>query len=148
MQPQLNSPEIEDVEKVAGLIFPVEYKDHLLKFNGGKCSPCELAFIENGKSTSSYIDKFLAIYSGKYDNLIDYIHIYKIDEKRLPTHILPVANDPGGNLICISCGGSDNGYVYFWDHETEVDYSNSDDADYSNLYLIAKTFNEFIDGLK
>lgn len=140
--------QIEKVEEWIGLEFPLEYKKHLIKYNGGACSPDRFGFIENGKYTRSILDWFLAIYNGKYNNLKTYIEIYKLDSKRLPTHMLPIAHDPGGNLVCISCGRNDYGYVYFWDHEKEVNYNISDDSDYSNLYLIAKSFNEFIDGLK
>jgi len=130
------------------IVFHIEYKNHLLKHNGGQCSPNVFRFYENGKLTESCIDWFLAIYEGEYDNLKEYIKTYKIDKKRLPVHMLPIAHDPGGNLICISCDSLDEGYIYFWDHENEVDYNVTDDKDYSNLYFIAKSFEEFITGLK
>lgn len=140
--------EIVKIEKKINLKFPAEYKEHLLKYNGGQCTPNLFTFIENGTQTDSCIDWFLAIYDGEYDNLEQYIDIYKLDEKRLPIHIVPIAHDPGGNLICISCGSNDNGSVYFWDHESEVDYNTASDDDYSNLYLIADSFNNFLKNLK
>lgn len=144
----LNVSQIEGMEEFVGLNFPIEYKDHLLKFNGGQCFPNIFNFYENGKIADSSVDWLLAIYDGEYDNLKTYIVTYKIEEKRLPSHILPIAHDPGGNLICISCDKDDEGYVYFWDHENEVDYGVAEDDDYSNLYLIARSFDEFINGLK
>jgi cell wall assembly regulator SMI1 len=141
--------QIEKIEQYVGLAFPQQYKEHLLKYNGGQCKPNVFEFITNtGKLDSSIINWFLAIYDGKYDNLKECIEIFKIEEKRMPRHILPIADDPGGNMICISTSGADEGYIYFWDHEQEVDYSVSDDSDYSNLFLIAKSFNEFLNGLK
>ncbi len=139
--------DIEAMEKFVGLKFPNEYRAHLLQYNGGRCFPNTFKFIENGHWTESIVDWFLAIYDGKYDNLEKYIKTYKINEKRLPVHIIPIAHDPGGNLICISCDTDDKGCIYFWDHENEVDYSVNDDSDYSNLYLVANGFTEFIDGL-
>ena len=139
--------QITEIEQRINLVFPEAYKLHLLQHNGGYCEPYVFSFQQDGRITNSGIDWFLAIYDGKYHNLWDYIDTYKIDEKRLPTHILPIAHDPGGNLICISCGADDYGCVYFWEHELEVDYTESDDTDYSNLYLIAPNFNEFLDGL-
>lgn len=144
----LTIDQIVDIEKLVGLNFPSQYKEHLLKYNGGQPTPNVFSFEENGKLTDSYVDWFLAIYDGEYDNLRNYIGIFKIEEKRLPVHLLPIAHDPGGNLICMSCSKNDYGFIYFWDHENEVDYRISDDADYSNLYLIANGFNEFIEGLK
>lgn len=145
---QLNSIQIEEVEKYVGLDFPNEYKNHLLKYNGGQCNPNVFKFKENGKLTESCVDWFLAIYDGEYDSLKEYIKTYKLDEKRLPLHMLPIAHDPGGNLICLSCGAEDIGHIYFWDHEIEVNYGISSDIDYSNLPFIAKGLNEFIDNLK
>ena len=146
---QLNFKEIEEIEKLVGLKFPEPYKSHLLKYNGGRCFPNIFHYYENnGKFNASDVDWFLAIYDGEYNNMMEYIELLKIDQKRMPNHIVPIAHDSGGNAICISCAGEDLGYIYFWDHENEVDYSISDDSDYSNLYLIATSFNEFIDGLK
>lgn len=148
-EPQINLSQIEEIEQYVGLKFPQQYKDHLLQYNGGQCTPNVFSFINcQGKLDESCVNWFLAIYDGKYDNLKKDIYMLKIDEKRMPTHILPIADDPGGNSICISTSGDDEGYVYFWDHEQEVDYTVSDDTDYSNLSLIAKSFNEFLSGLK
>lgn len=141
--------QIEEIEQYVGLIFPQQYKEHLLKHNGGRCEPNVFEFItDTGKLNSSCINWFLAIYDGNYDNLKGAIESYKIEEKRMPIHILPIADDPGGNAICISTSGADEGYIYFWDHEQEVDYTISDDSDYSNLFFIAKSFNEFLSSLK
>lgn len=100
------------------------------------------------KASFSSIDWFFAIYDGKHDNLLRYFFNYKVHRKRLPFRLIPIAHDPGGNLICISCEGADNGFVYFWDHENEVDYHVAEDNDFSNLFFIAKSFNEFLEGLK
>ncbi len=145
---KLNLTQIKEIEKYVNLKFHNEYKEHLLQYNGGQCLPNVFRFNENGKWAESCIDWFLAIYDGEYDNLKKYIQIYKIEEKRLPIHILPFAHDPGGNLICISCDNEDEGSIYFWDHENEVDYNASGDNDYSNLYFVAKSFNDFINELK
>jgi hypothetical protein len=147
-QLQLTISQINLLENYVELPFSVEYTEHLLKYNGGKCVPNVFNFTENGRITDSCVDWFLAISDGEHNDLKTHINWYKIDEKRLPTHILPIAHDPCGNLVCISCSGKDIGCVYFWDHEKEVDYSMAGDDYYSNLYLIANSFNEFIKGLK
>lgn len=119
-----------------------------MKINGGRCEPSDFSFVEDGRTTSSVVDWFLAIYDGKSHNLYRHLLLFKIEEKRMPRHVIPIAHDPGGNLICISCAGHDGGSVYFWDHEREVDYSIADDSDYSNLYFIADSFDAFINGLQ
>ncbi|WP_138480587.1 SMI1/KNR4 family protein [Dyadobacter bucti] len=140
--------DIADIEYLVGLKFPTEYREHILRNNGGKCHPNRFTFSENAAKSDSIVDWFLAIYDGEYDSLRTYSNIYKIQEQRLPFHILPIAHDPGGNLICISCGTRDYGYVYFWDHEKEVDNKIFADNNYFNLYLIAKNLLDFFDGLE
>lgn len=139
--------DIDEVEQYVGLQFPKTYREHLLKFNGGQCDPNVFSFVENGKNTQSAVHWFYAIHNEKIYNLSRKIEILKIDEKRMPTHILPIAGDELGNCICISCGTNDNGFIYFWDHEKEVDYSKTDDSDYSNLYFIANDLITFINSL-
>ncbi len=146
--PKLKLAEIEEVEDFVGLTFPYQYKAHLLQFNGGECEPNIFTFWENGKKTNSDLNWFLGIHQEDDDNLLDFIQIYKIQQARLPRHFLPFAFDSFNNLICISCDGSDTGKIYFWDHDKEVDYNKCDDTNYSNLYLIANSFEEFLDGLQ
>ncbi len=144
---QISISDINEIEKEFNLKFPTQFVGHLLKFNGGKPKPNAYDFIENGKKTSSDLDWFLAVYDGQYDNIIKYLGIYKKDSKRIPTHFLPIGHDSGGNLVCISCGEKDYGYVYFWDHENEIDYDVFDDYEYKNIYLISKSFDEFLNSL-
>ena len=145
---QIQLIELKQFEMDIGLTLPDEYKEHLLTYNGGQCSPDVFDFIERGVKTSSSVDWFLALYEGEYDNLRDYINIYKVYNKRLPTHIIPIAHDAGGNLICISCGIGDFGYIYFWDHEREVNYSVSNDENYENIYFINSNLQLFLANLR
>jgi hypothetical protein len=146
-EPKISLLDIENLEKYVNLTFPDSYKKHLIRYNGGYCVPDTFDFIENGQNSNSCIDYFLAIYDGLYCNLKNRIDMLKINNKRLPQPIIPFADDPFGNAICFSCGEKDYGYIYFWNHEREVDYSVEDDSNYDNLYLIANSFTEFLEGL-
>lgn len=143
----ISNSDISELESYVGLEFPSDYKDYLLKYNGGRCSPDVFSFIENDKETNSSVDWFYGIHDDGSYSLKSNIDIFKIEEKRMPKHILPIAQDPFGNQICISCGSGDYGKVYFWDHENEVDYFLNDDNDYTNLYYIADGFSKFLDSL-
>jgi cell wall assembly regulator SMI1 len=137
--------DIRIIEDKLGYSLPKEYRSHLLAHNGGKCKPNVFSFIENDKLSKSKIDWFLAIYDGEYDNLLKYIDIYKFEQKRIPEYFIPIAHDPGGNLICISCSCSDYGYVYFWDHEKEILNHGEDYSE--NIYFVANSFDDFIANL-
>lgn len=145
---KLVSADIEKVEIMVGFKFPSTYRKHLLQYNGGRCEPNVFSFVERETRTLSQVDWFLAIYKGKSDNLVTYLQIYKLDQKRLPSRMIPIAHDPGGNLICLSCLGHDEGMIYFWNHECEVDYLVANDDDYSNLYRIADCLEDFLASLQ
>ena len=119
----------------------------MLRYNGGRCEPNVFHFVENGNSTSSVVDSFLPTRQQSWGSLHDYIETYKVDEKRLPSFMLPIVHDPGGNLICLSCEQEDSGSVYFWDHETEVDYTLEEDRVRTNLYRISNSLPEFLASL-
>ena len=139
----LTIEEIRVIESKYLLTFPDEYVNHLLAYNGGQCDPKVFEFMENGNLTQSNVDWFLAVYDGKHDSLEEYIKIFKIDQERIPDSFIPIAHDPGGNLICIS---SVDKKIYFWDHEKEsvnIDHNESD-----NIYFIANSLEVFFNNLK
>lgn len=141
---KLKESKLESFEKKIGLELPLEYKSFLLKHNGGECDPCVFDFIENGEESDSSISTFYAIggIDDDYD-LEENIDIYINDEKRLPDGLIPIAEDDGGNLVCISCTGDDKGKIYFWNHEEE----DEDDLT-ANLYFVSNSFNEFVESLR
>ncbi len=141
----LSIDEIRKVEKELNTQLPQEYTEHLLKFNGGRCEPNIFSFLENGKETQSRVNWFLAIYDGEYDNFVDFFKDYKRNEKRVPENVIPIANDPFGNLICID---SENSKIYFWNHDNEVDYSKENDSHRPNMYTISNSLSEFLSTLK
>lgn len=130
---------IASLEKRLDIVLPSEYKEHILKYNGGY--PNKECFDTQGGGRSK-IHYFYAIYDGEYSNFEKSFNIFKIEETRMLSHVFPIAYDDGGNQICISIGDKDYGKIYFWDHEEE-----SDEPDYENMYLIANSFNEFLEGL-
>ena len=120
---------------------PSGYREFLLKHNGGTPNLDCFTF-ENEPDNGSIIQCFFGIYPDHNYDLIETIKTYKVRENRLPKRLFPIANDCGGNLICISVMNPDRGKIYFWDHEQETD-----PPDDSNLTLIANSFEDFLDGL-
>ena len=131
------SESISDFERKIGSKLPDDYKNFLLKYNGGQPCPNSFKFISN-KDDGSSVDKFLSLGKEKYSNLLKYYNIYK---DRIPSGFIPIAHDAGGNLILMGAN-SDNNKIYFWEHEMEVD--EGDIPDMSNVYLISQSFSAFI----
>ncbi len=131
--------EIERVEQLAGARLPSEYRNFLLRHNGGYPDPD--GFLFKDLSDGSSVDRFLSIGSGEHSNLEKYLITY---QGRFPVDFLPIAHDPGGNLVLIGTSGGHSGKIYFWDHEYEADGS---EPDMSNMHLVAQSFSEFLNGL-
>lgn len=140
---QISEATVAAYEQRWGIKFPDSYRDFLLKINGGIPEKKFFSYKES-KDDGSLIDVFFGIIEERrYSLLLNHLVTY---DNRVPLNMLPIADDPGGNLLLLSISGSDYGKVYFWDHEMEADEGET--PDYRNLKLIADSFEEFINGLK
>jgi hypothetical protein len=81
-------------------------------------------------------------------NLEDLFTFFKVDRNWLPTNLIPIAKDHGGNLICLPTAGKDAGSVYLWDHEKAGERALDDPNDYLNLSLLARSFEDFLAGFR
>ena len=109
----MSDDDIKELEDRLDLRFPPDYRGFLKSYQGGYPEPDGFEFGEDGSS----VDKFLAVYGNKLETIEGCIDIYR---GRYPDGLLPVANDPGGNLILLGVSERFDG-IYFWNHETEAD---------------------------
>jgi hypothetical protein len=70
----------------------------------------------------------------------------KVMRHRLPSNMVPIAEDGSGNCVALCVAGRDVGAVYFWDHELEVDEGSS--PTHQNLFKIADDFDTFLNKLQ
>ena len=146
----INNNDIRNIEKLKDCILPTDYKEFLLKYNGG--SPNFNAFEIKGEGGDT-IDYFFGICHDKqsvmrtYD-IFDNTKCYK---GRIPEKLLPIACDPFGNTICIGIKEKHYGKVYFWDHENEAGARNPFDNTikpwWKNITLIANSFTDLLNSL-
>ncbi len=127
------------IEQFFRFKLPQSYKLFLYKSNGG-VTKNKFFLLRNNVKEGSVLDRLFGLTAKQYYNMLVYYRDYST---RIPINTLPIGCDPGGNIILLSVKGEDYGKVYFWDHEMETD-----PPDYSNLTLIADSFDEFINGLK
>lgn len=141
-QGPISEDDLQAVEARLSISFPSDYRQFLLTYNGGTPERDTFHFKnETGPYTDSCVGRFYAIYYGEYDNFEKQFLFCKADVL-LPDNMVAVADDPGGNMICLSVSGPDANSVYFWDHEA-ID----EDDKRANLHLIADSFAEFLAGL-
>jgi len=143
---RLSAADLDAVEARYHLKLPPDYRQFLLMGNGGEPDRCLFRF--KGKRTyTESVRYFLSISDDPDISFHRYFNRYKVDEKRLPDAVIPVAFDSGGNLVCLAVSGKKAGTVYFWDHEGEEDSPRAVERG-KNLAVVADSFREFIDDLK
>ena len=142
---QLNDAMISDFETLCHVNLPQDYKDFMLKNNGG--TPEEMwafDFVDaaSSKTTNSLINYFYVIYTKETTENDDLKAAYGAMRRDdiLPPAIMPIAYDPFGNIICMSVGEKDYGKVCIANHELE-----DPETGYLIISQVADTFSEFID---
>jgi hypothetical protein len=125
---KLTPAKLEAFEKSLDTALPEPYRTHLLEHNGGyvygarKLGELHGVFgIHDGPEWAQLHDP------SKYAGLV-------------PKNLLPIADDPGGNLICIVLSGVIRGAICFWDHERGNDPVGSVSA-------LAPDFQSYLRGL-
>ena len=139
----LNEVTINETANELGIQLPESYRKFLLRNNGGRPNPTVFPIFGDSTDTHGILNEFCCICKKNSNDLI-----YKrgVFDGRVPDNFLIIGNDPGGNQICLSIAGNDYGKVYFWDHENEV--AEGEEPGYQNVYLIANSFDEFLDTLQ
>ncbi|HRI65419.1 MAG TPA: SMI1/KNR4 family protein [Polyangium sp.] len=136
--------EITQFEVRWSRLLPLEYKQFLLKSNGGWPTP-NVFEVPGWHGQGNSVMSFYGIHEGeKVDRLDSNCKTY---EERVPDDLIPIADDASGNVICIGWTGEREGKIYFWDHEDEIDEDGCFRTDYRNVYLVANSLQEFLDNL-
>ncbi|WP_085990925.1 SMI1/KNR4 family protein [Oceanobacillus senegalensis] len=86
------------------------------------------------KLTPFGVDSFYGLYNDE-NNMEDKINFYK---DLLPADLIPIADLPGGDLVCIGIKDDTQNKIYIWFHE----------MDGENLYLVSDSFKSFIMNFK
>jgi cell wall assembly regulator SMI1 len=134
---------IAEVEQQLGIKLPNSYKAFLLEHNGGSPETPEFLFRREGEEPQQGLAAwFMAIHDGPHNNFLDYFETF---QGRIPTGTLPIAKDPGGNLILLGLEGPLEGKVFFWTKDSEP--LDGTPTEPEMLYWIADTFDDFIKSL-
>lgn len=145
---EVSIADINEIENSLELVFPNDYKSFMLKSNGGvpKTDVLYDFFDEVLEApNTSVIRRFYSLYTNFSDsNRYDLIKIYKtmLREQTIAKTMLPIADDPAGNPICISLEESDYGAIYYLNHEFE-----EIETSFLIKSKIADSFSDFINCL-
>ncbi len=138
--------DVSNFEEFVGEALPVDYRDFLLDLNGGVPElPYFLLHGGRGGYADSVVRHFFGI-SEKIDIDLSYNFKIYVAAKRIPLNMLPIAADPGGNIILLGIGGGEKGKVFFWNHEMEG--LGTESSELCNLVFVANSFTDFINNLQ
>lgn len=146
----LTNARLAALEKKLGISLPAQYRQFLLKHNGGHPNRACFHYKHlRGPYTDSEVTQFLAVTRSRTYNFEQLFQLLKVQNKWLPDNLVPIADDAFGNSVCISVAGDDRGAIYFREAElVHVDFDNLDEPDiWDGIFLIADTFDEFLRGL-
>ena len=136
--PPLTGEVIDDLEMELGFELPVEYRNFLLKHNGGVPEP---PYFPMGETNSSELAHFYCV--GGDEPSYDVGPLTKSQRgSEIPPELMPIGIDAGGNDICLGVLGRRRGKVYFLDHE--IGAIRGGKPTYANVRRIAGSFSKFI----
>jgi cell wall assembly regulator SMI1 len=134
---ELNAAELRLAE--LGRHLPPSYKAFLEEHDGGQPVRDSFSFQQDNQDQDDLVRTFFGIAPSASGDLVE---IATAMWTRVPAGMLPIAEDPFGNLVVLNGRDGRDGPVLFWDHEYE-----SDPPDEANLYEIAPDLQTFVDGL-
>ena len=136
---ELSEAEIGRFESEIGIEIPVEYRDFLLRNNGGTPDPGWYSMNGEYEDEISY---FFAINaSDRHSDLALQIENYR--DWILPDY-LPIAVCGGGDVLCLCLRKEEPGCVYHWNHELA---NAAGEPTENNMTKLCNSLTEFVDAV-
>jgi cell wall assembly regulator SMI1 len=142
-RPPVSADELTTAERrleELGHRIPPSYKAFLADHDGGEPVRNRFTYEGEGEVEDGIVQVFIGVAPSPDGDLVTKA---KVMLDRLPRGVIVIADDPGGNHVCLDGRDGSDGPVLFWDHEYE-----GDPPDEANLYVIAPDLRTFLDELK
>ena len=136
--PALSEADLESLEAKLGVVLPVAYRQFLMTHNGGRPEP-------DGVDVPGYDETDVQVLFGLGRTIESSCIEWNLDTlaNRLPSGLVPVATDSGGNVFLLSLRGADHGAVLYGD----LDAVFGDlDAELP-IFMVSPTFDDFLASL-
>jgi cell wall assembly regulator SMI1 len=143
--PLADEAAVAALETTVGFTLPPDYREFLLKFNGGEPTATVFRALNvRGTYSGSAVRYFFSMTDKSTFSLAYQYSIYA-GAGRTPQEMLPIATDAGGNLVLLALAGPQSGKVFFWDHDIEGLVANPSSPDH--LVLVGTSFTDFCNRL-
>lgn len=135
---------ISRCEAEIGCSLPESYRRFLLDYNGGRPEPAHFPVTWKGQpfATRFPYDSVHFLFGFVEGGPGDIIRNFQDYRERIPEGMIPVGNDPGGNLLLLGCTEPNIGKVFLWVQDEEAD--EGEKPDYRNVGFIADSFDDFL----
>jgi cell wall assembly regulator SMI1 len=139
---KIDLSEIKAIEKDLNIIFPKDFTEHYLLYNGGVPVNCHYYIEDNDIDTSVSLFYPLKNHIETIEiNTIEERYLQFIEKGILPKNFVPFASDWGGNQFCIDIKDSGTVYLVYMDLGNPLE---AEDA----IIKIANNFNNFLEKLE
>lgn len=131
--------DFQHFEQVIGYSLPGDYRAFLSKY-GGTAGGGNTRFgnLDDPTQEESSVEVFYELRTGGRQDLLGKRESFG---DVIPSHILPIASSPGGQIV-LSLAGDDFGRLYWWSpHRGSAD-------PYDDFELIAYDFDSFVNSLR
>ena len=133
----ISESELNKIASEIGLEFPADYKDFLLKYNGGSPEPDAIPIKEHEEEVGT-IQLFFGIDREIESSCLKWV--YDELKDRIPDSYLPIACSDTGDIFCLVLSKNQYGSVVFWD---AIDETSKDSLD--NVYEVADSFTQLLE---
>lgn len=134
--------EVEKIEEAIGLTLPFEYKEFLHKFGTLNFNDTEVAFYP----ANTFDEEPLTIvnFYGLNEDNYDLKLIINRYTDRISNDLIPIAECPGGDQLCIGINNKVSGKIYYWNHNKEKLKVNTIEEMWEPVTLIYNSFFDLI----
>ena len=144
--------DILKLERELDCTLPQDYKDLTLHYSGffvGASCRIKNELLAEALNVGDVVDVDIFFGAQATNHPYRIAEYYNRFKEPVPPGFLPIASNSSGDLICLSVGAENPGSIYYWylDKEWDNDDNERKEASYSNVYLLASCFDEFIDAL-
>ncbi|RYE48120.1 MAG: SMI1/KNR4 family protein [Sphingobacteriales bacterium] len=149
--PPVSDIELARFEKTIGLRLPDDYRIFLKNYRGGVIyDGLIFPVVRPRRVGTESIEVFFGLTDDPVCSIFAYHKVYCLDQNRMMPGMIPIGCDAGSNNICILLSKEHFGEIYYWDHNLEVDFDDSEDAEeaFRNCYFIADSFTKFLSTLR
>ncbi|CAH0186130.1 SMI1/KNR4 family protein [Pseudomonas mediterranea] len=136
----ITSTDLDHLETIIGKKLPVTFRNHYLKYNGGM--PERAYWVSEDFYDPIEVASFRPIAYGEPTLLSTYQLMLK--KQVLPTHLLPFADDLGGNFFCLNL---DSGAISYFTTDTFDSDLSPEENQAESEKLVCSNFLRFVQGL-